>query len=336
MHKVVVERPRWNPGPGKYGRRANLPEELLPKFEGIKRPHSSRKGLTDLLGPLRRWLHSQLGRRWNDVYSEACAVIKPDSVVRAHIKTHLLEFVERHTFMRDRSVCVLDTWRGGGIRPVTAKRFGRSAFYVHPETGLLREIKPVSRRDRQRAQREKRQQTFRWLDDRFALKQINGIWFACQFRAIPPDGPFKAYDHALGQMVGRGGLVRRDGVYLHCIAKRQLSRRELRRFGLFNTTPIINQPQRSLQQVTAWPVDDCASALRGRVVRRSSLTATLKILLPRVNRGTETNNLSQSSSRIGNSPERSCPAHGLIQRATENRPTNGLADEVKENGGAES
>jgi hypothetical protein len=35
MHKVVVERPRRNPGPGKQGRRANLPDELLPKFEGI-------------------------------------------------------------------------------------------------------------------------------------------------------------------------------------------------------------------------------------------------------------------------------------------------------------
>ena len=106
MHKVVVERPRWNPGRGKQGRRANLPDELLPKFEGIKRPHASRKGLTDLLGPLRRWLHAQLGRPWNDVYSEACAVIKPDSVIRAHIKTHLLEFVERHTScMKGRSVC---------------------------------------------------------------------------------------------------------------------------------------------------------------------------------------------------------------------------------------
>src|SRR5437870_113398 len=71
MHKVVVERPRLNPGPGKYGRRANLPDELLPKFEGIKCPHVRRKGLTDLLGPLKRWLHSQAGRSWNDVYSEA-------------------------------------------------------------------------------------------------------------------------------------------------------------------------------------------------------------------------------------------------------------------------
>jgi len=262
MHKVVVERPRWNPGPGKHGRRANLPAELLPRFEGIKRPHVHRKGLTDLLGPLKRWLHSQVGRPWNDVYSEACAVIKPDSVVRVHIKTHLLEFVERHTFMHDRTVCVLDTWRGGGIRPVTAKRFGPCEFYVHPETGLLQEIKPVSRHELRRAQQEKRRRTFRWLDSRFALKQINGIWFTCQFRAIPPDGRFKAYDHALGQFVGRGGLVRREGVYLHCIAKRQLSRRELRRFGLFNTTPIIHQTERSLQQATAWLVDDCASAFQ--------------------------------------------------------------------------
>jgi hypothetical protein len=103
MHKVVVERPRWNPGPGKQGRRANLSDELLPKFEGIKRPHRSRKGLTDLLGPLKRWLQSQVGRPWNEVYSEACAVIKPDSIIRAHVKTHLLEFVQRNAFITPRT-----------------------------------------------------------------------------------------------------------------------------------------------------------------------------------------------------------------------------------------
>ena len=109
MHKVVVERPRWSPGRGKNGRRANLPDELLPKFEGIKRPHSCRKGLTDLLGPLRRWLQAQVGRSWNDIYSEACAVIKPHSIIRPHVKTHLLQFVERHLFMHAGKVCVLDT-----------------------------------------------------------------------------------------------------------------------------------------------------------------------------------------------------------------------------------
>ncbi len=86
MHKVVIERPRWNPGPSKKGRRANLSDELLPKFEGIKRPHRHRKGLTDLLGPLKRWLQAQVGRPWNDIYSEACVVIKPDSIIARTLK----------------------------------------------------------------------------------------------------------------------------------------------------------------------------------------------------------------------------------------------------------
>src|SRR5262249_40852920 len=101
MHKVICEEPRHGGGRERFGRRANLGEELLPKFEGIRRPHLDRKWFGEHLGPLRRWLRSQVGRPWNDVYSEACSVIKPDSVVRNHIKSHLLEFVQRHTFLRN-------------------------------------------------------------------------------------------------------------------------------------------------------------------------------------------------------------------------------------------
>lgn len=242
MHKVVIERPRWNPGPGKNGRRANLPDEQLPKFEGIKRPHTCRKGLTDLLGPLKRWLQSQVGRPWNDVYSEACAVIKPDSIIRAHVKTHLLQFVERHTFMHDKKVCILDTgYPGRGIIPVTERRYGWNLFFVHPESGLLCATPQKSWKTLRAERRLARAETFRWLDCNFALKQIDGIWFTCQFRVVSDEGPFKAYDHALGQQVGRGGLLRCDSQYLHCIGKRQLSRRELRRYGLRNDAPLKSQ-----------------------------------------------------------------------------------------------
>lgn len=235
MHKVVVERPRWSPGPSKRGRRANLSNELLPKFEGIRRPHANRKGLTDLLGPLRRWLQAQVGRVWNDAYSEACAVIKADSVIRAHVKAHLLEFVERHTFMRGGQICVLDTGhRGRGIIPVTERRYGWALFFVHPESGLLCAIPQKSRKELRAGRRSTQAEHFRWLDDSFALKQISGIWFSCQFRMVSSEGPFRAYDHGLGRYVGRGGLLQRDGQYLHCITKRQLSRRELRRYDLRN------------------------------------------------------------------------------------------------------
>jgi hypothetical protein len=257
MHKVVIERPRWNPGPDKHGRRANLPDELLPKYEGIKRPHRCRKGLTDLLGPLKRWLQSQVGRPWNDVYSDACAVIKPDSIIRAHVKNHLLQFVERHTFMHEGQVCVLDSgYLSRGAIPVTERRYGSSRFFVHPESSLLCAIPHKSWKTERAERREARQESFRWLDCNFALKRIRGIWFGCQFRVVSSEGRFKAYDHALGQEVGRGGLVRREGKYLHCIVRRQLSRRELRRYGLKNTP--LPKAQPSVASI-APAIDDCAS-----------------------------------------------------------------------------
>lgn len=239
MHKVVIERPRWNPGPDKHGRRANLPDELLPKYEGIKRPHRHRKGLTDLLGPLKRWLFSQVGRPWNDVYSEACAVIKADSVIRAHVKTHLLQFVERNTFMHEGHICVLEIGYGArGIVRVDERSYRRNPFFVHPESNWLCALPQKSRKALRAKRRATRAENFRWLDGHFALKQIRGVWFGCQFRVVPSEGPFKAYDHALCQLVGCGGLLRRDGEYLHCIGKRQLSRRELRRYELKNV-PVV-------------------------------------------------------------------------------------------------
>jgi hypothetical protein len=232
MHKVVIERPRWNPGPGKKGRRANLPDELLPKFEGIKRPHTCRKGLTDLLGPLKRWLQSQVGRDWNDVYSEACAVIKPDSIIRLHVKTHLLQFVQRHTFMHDGQVSYLDAGRGV-IRPVLSEKFFRRVFYVHPETGILQKIDPVSRK-RWNAERYRERDKLRWIDRNLALQQVRGLWFECSYEVVPVDVRFKAYDYALERVVSCSELTRNDKQYLLCKSKRQLSRRELRRYGLRN------------------------------------------------------------------------------------------------------
>jgi len=248
MHKVIVERPRWNPGPRKNGRGANVPDELLPKFEGIKRPHRHRKGQTDLLGPLKRWLRAQVSRPWNDIYSEACAVIKPDSVMRAHVKTHLLELVERHTFMHDGKVCVLDIgYPGRGIVPIEERRYVWTMFFVHPETDLLQVIPQISRRV-WRTREPQTPVTVRWLKKNIALQKIRGLWFECHFEVVPVDVSFtkvrpwyyppaksrRSYDEALEHIVSSGALNRHDARNFLCTLKRQLSKRELRRFGLRN------------------------------------------------------------------------------------------------------
>ncbi|MEW6306096.1 MAG: hypothetical protein AB1705_21720 [Verrucomicrobiota bacterium] len=236
MHKVIVERPRWSPGPPKQHRRANLPVELMPKFESTKRPYKLRKGQKDLLGPLRRWLRSKVGRPWNEVYSEACAVIKSGNYVREHVKTHLLQYVELHTFIHNGKVCSIETYSSFGITPIGEQRFGPD-FYVDPITGLLMETERPSRSARRIARRLARLDCMRWLSDRVALKQINGIWYSCLFRPVIPQGAFRVFDHLARQVVGLGGLIRRNGVFLHCFEKRQLSRRELKRFDLKNYVP---------------------------------------------------------------------------------------------------
>jgi len=247
MHKVVIERPRWNPGPPKFGRRANLPEELLPKYEGMRRPYAKRKGFTDLLGPLERWLRSQTGRLWNDVYSEACAVIKPDSVVRAHIKTHLLQFVERDTFMHDGEVCILGTWRGKPIPVENARYYSHGRFYVHPETEVLLEITSTYR-TRERAKRlEKREAGERWLTRDCLLKQVEGIWYSCQIKDVT--GWFEQeHDLLAGRKIGYKEAYARYGRPARCVLKRQLSHSDLKRFELKNTV-VVEVAERSLQVV---------------------------------------------------------------------------------------
>ena len=210
----------------------------------MKASHTGRKYFSDLLGPLQRWLQSQVGRPWNDVYSEACAVIKPDSVVRAHIKTHLLEFVERNTFMHEGVVCFLDTSRLGGITPVTETRYGRSLFFVHPETGLL---SPIPRRPRKRKQDgRERNNALRWLKNGVLLRKLQGCWFKCQVIEFPPIGYFwseypRSYDVCERREITPSDAYEIYGRNVFCIAKRQMSRADLKQYALVNDPPRLDR-----------------------------------------------------------------------------------------------
>ena len=259
MHKVIVERPRWTPGPDKHVRRANLSDEILPKFEGIKRMHTQRKGQRDLLGPLRRWLHSKAGRPWNDVYSEACAVSHPDNYVRVHVKTHLLQFVERHTFMHGGKVCVLDTvYQSRGIIPVTERHYGWKLFFVHPESGLLCEIPRFPRPRWRDKNAVRRSLTQRWVNETTVLRRLVGCWFECRVETFPRrtlkgDSPWR-YDFADKKLICRSTAWEIYGRDVFCVAKRQLSHRELRQQGLHNSAAFQNTV---FYRLLLLPIEDC-------------------------------------------------------------------------------
>jgi hypothetical protein len=179
-------------------------------------------------------LRSQVGRPWNDVYSEACEVIKPDSIIRAHVKTHLLEFVERNTLMKNGGVWCFMHWGQEHEVPIARVRNRCCPFYVHPETGVLCEIPPQRRTKRIQAG----VRDLVRLSKTRVLRKLNGLWFECRMEPFPKefkrgDNPWR-WDYAEGKMIGRGHSYGLYSATHYCAAKRQLSSRELKKYGLKN------------------------------------------------------------------------------------------------------
>jgi hypothetical protein len=99
-------------------------------------PWNEDKDFTDKLGPLRRWLASQVGRNWDRVYSELKQAFPNTNKQNHHLlETHLLHEIERHVRV-ERSK--------KGRRVYTVRRFGtgwwelsKGDIYVDPQTHVL-------------------------------------------------------------------------------------------------------------------------------------------------------------------------------------------------------
>jgi hypothetical protein len=111
MAKVIVERPRvkgWsgNKPKGYQRRMRRYGEEGPPCREGIRdRWQGGGKYLNEHLGPLRRYLDSQVGRPWDKVFSEICAHIDRNSAVQDHVRDHVAQYVCVHVLLIDGVPC---------------------------------------------------------------------------------------------------------------------------------------------------------------------------------------------------------------------------------------
>jgi hypothetical protein len=99
---------------------------------------ANSKEFTDKLGPLRRWLESQVGRNWDKVYSEIKQAFPNTNKQNHHlIDTHLIGYVIRNPIVakskKRRRVCFIDRW---GPRELEA-----GEIYVDPETHVLMRYK---------------------------------------------------------------------------------------------------------------------------------------------------------------------------------------------------
>src|SRR5881394_3128989 len=150
MSRVVTEAPRRGSScrSKKTGRRLHR-AEFDADDHGSTRHKVSRHGqygwegkeFSDLLGPLRRYLAKQVGRPWDDVYSEMARHLDKRTVSGLHIWDHVESEVVRHTQLIDGHVWCTPRY-GCHYRLDDDHRYGRKVLYVHPGTGLLCEPPP--------------------------------------------------------------------------------------------------------------------------------------------------------------------------------------------------
>jgi len=96
MSKVIVERPRHKPWRISGRKPRSGDESELPAFSGMTRCHQERHGyktLNENLAPLKRYLFKQVGRPWNKVYAEISEHLRADNPVQQHVRDHLKDFV---------------------------------------------------------------------------------------------------------------------------------------------------------------------------------------------------------------------------------------------------
>ena len=148
LAKVLTEKPRKGSGNRNlktgfhehgFDARENAEDKYsLPKRGKMKMhnrelgPHDESKEFTDLLGPLRRWVESQVGKNWDKVYSEIKETFPNTNKQNHHLlDTHLVQYIARdvEVVKSKKGRKVYDKtrryWHGGG-------ELSKDQLYVDP------------------------------------------------------------------------------------------------------------------------------------------------------------------------------------------------------------
>lgn len=238
MFKVIVERPRkWKDPENRAVRRRN--DFDGPRFLGMRAGHG-RPALNENLNPLRRYLHAQVGRPWNKVYGEIAALIDRRNTVQQHVYQHLDDFI-----------AVQVVWRDGNLfdlkDPRPSYRTGRlelrQPLYVDPRTGLIRPNKryrawSAEWRAEQVAADKALLARRRKLDANTLLMRLENEWFEVRIETHPGYEAVNVFDAVLKRKLDPRNPCTDERMKLygdwdtHAVSKRQLSRREMDKYGL--------------------------------------------------------------------------------------------------------
>jgi hypothetical protein len=158
------------------------------------RPGYDTKPFNENLNPLRGWLNSIVGKKWDKCYSEMCKKFDMRGVINAHILEHLYGYLEMHAYLNDAGavVCISNyTYAGkAGSRglPQPISKCGKD-YYVCPKDGTVKKTQKAPRRSViKQAEADKLKQRLavsRQLSPTEVLHLIDGIWYHFDLEPVP-------------------------------------------------------------------------------------------------------------------------------------------------------
>lgn len=150
----------------------------LPHYQSNTRKFGyNKRTLSDHLSPLKRFIKSKIGKKWDNVFAEICEKNNSNSVVQNHVREHALQYVALNVVMIDNIPHQVAEYRAAGFSPIYKSRYSYLAW-VHPETNELMamldapEKRVVSKSSYERVE----------IDDEHQLHKIKGIWYMIHIR----------------------------------------------------------------------------------------------------------------------------------------------------------
>lgn len=235
MLKVLVERERYHGDGGKSkphkGYDKNKEIDDLPSLEGMSRRSGKEKHSSFNYSILRRFLEKNVNRLWNDVYSEICRNISKKSKSGIWIHENLWWIVRKNVSIINDTPHYLNRYAHGFVE------LNNNDLYICPKTGLLR-IHKCSKK----VSTEKKEVTLINVSDTIRYEKIDGIWYevtvvSYESNKVPYDliVEFRSFsDSSVKSALRKHHGLNSDGSCVYAIKKRQLNKREIKKYILPN------------------------------------------------------------------------------------------------------
>ena len=233
MQKVLTERPRRK---GRYRDDSYVsrdPEDWGPGKESMSWHRYGRdKDFSDHLGPVRRFLESNIGRPWNKIWSEVCEHAKLNSVQGRHLRQHVWDYVE-HNVVEIRNKVPYATSRHNGLIEV-------NGFWEHPKTGILHKNRDYVSPWKKVPKPEN--PDLKIIDDIY-YGRIDGVWYELEMTIIEMSRFLGGRDKFLNIAISPldssirycsnvDKLQTTYGKRIFCSNKRQLNKKEKKKLGI--------------------------------------------------------------------------------------------------------